>query len=304
MSTQHTPPPSSLPPPQSGGPSSLPSFRSAEEPSAKQQKARGQKKQKPKKPRLLQTFVSLVVVLVLLGGGGFLVWQGTQGTGETEAPLPAEEIHVENPDIAGALGTDEEVEVFTDPQREGTTFEDEDHGAEASTAEEGSVPSSMTVEHMASNSVFMPAAGAYSQINADATFVDSRYTVEFQTLRVPSDPQQSVWYSQGAPLTGGDEGTTFLASHISASGVRGAFWNLHTLSGGEMVYTKDDQGAVQAWQVTQMRVLNHREFPQEYWNAEGQRQLVIATCGGQINDQGYFTDNVFAIAQPVDMPEG
>ncbi len=48
-----------------------------------------------------------------------------------------------------------------------------------------------------------------------------------------------------------------------------------------------------------MRVEDHTAFPQEYWSAEGERQLVITTCGGRVVG-GQFKQNIFAIATPVD----
>ena len=234
-----------------------------------------------------KTFIvalSLFSVLCL-GLGVFLLWPSEAAPLE-EAPMPRGEVEVVNPQLAGPVG-DEPVDVEQDEKAD----------------EDPAIPEEMSVSQMAPSSVFMPAAQAYSPIEGNADFERSRYNDGFQTLSIPADPRYTAWYSDGAPLVGGEEGTTFLASHISASGQRGAFWNLHKMQGGEMIYTKDAAGAIQAWQVTQVRVLDHHSFPQEYWAADGERQLVIATCGGSVNAQGYYKDNVFVIADPVEMPQ-
>ena len=44
---------------------------------------------------------------------------------------------------------------------------------------------------------------------------------------------------------------------------------------------------------------DHKSFPQEYFSNEGERQLVLTTCGGRVNAQGYYRDNIFVIAKPV-----
>lgn len=78
----------------------------------------------------------------------------------------------------------------------------------------------------------------------------------------------------------------------------GAMRYLYTLRGGEMIYTKDASGHSQQWQLTQMRVLEHTDFPQDYWSKTGSRQLVVTTCGGTIRG-GHYDKDIFAIATPV-----
>jgi sorbitol-specific phosphotransferase system component IIBC len=95
-----------------------------------------------------------------------------------------------------------------------------------------------------------------------------------------------------------------VASHVSQASGWGALRYLYTLRGGEMIYTNDASGHTQQWQLTQMRMrmLEHTDFPQEYWSKDGVRQLVVVTCGGTIRS-GHYDKNIFAIAKPVD-PKG
>ena len=94
-------------------------------------------------------------------------------------------------------------------------------------------------------------------------------------------------------------GTTFLGSHSGYAGAWGAYINTAYLAGGETVRTKDGSGNLQRWQVNRVRYMHHTEFPQEYWNADGPRRLVLATCGGTVAADGIYSQNVFVEAKPV-----
>ncbi|MBC9927268.1 class F sortase [Leucobacter sp. cx-169] len=156
----------------------------------------------------------------------------------------------------------------------------------------------MSVSDMGPNTVFIPALGVYMPVQADSTFVASQYD-GFTTIQVPEDPFQAVRYAGGGQMVGGDTGTTLIAAHVSTSSGWGALRNLHQLEGGEVIYTSDGQGSSQAWQVTAMRVEQHTDFPQEYWSPDGPRRLVVTTCGGPVNQQGQFAQNIFVEAVPM-----
>lgn len=157
----------------------------------------------------------------------------------------------------------------------------------------------MTTKDMAPNTLFIPALGVYMSVEADTAFVESAYE-GFDTLRIPKNAWHGVWYGGGAPMSGGQQGVTMIAAHVSTTNGWGALRRLHTLTGGEMIYTKDAKGDLQSWQMTQMRVEKHTKFPQEYWSAEGERRLVVTTCGGTVNSRNLFMQNIFAVAEPVD----
>lgn len=155
-------------------------------------------------------------------------------------------------------------------------------------------------------SVWIPSVGgeggAHALIEGSADFVDSSYD-NVDTLRIPDDPKRAGWYSAGGALAGHQQGTTLIASHASTRQDPGVFRELHTLSVGDLVWTKDAAGVPQAWAVTELYHLEHAQFPQEYFAADGPRQLVLTTCGGRINEQGYYAENVFAVAVPVDVED-
>lgn len=207
-------------------------------------------------------------------GAGGLFWFSWQQSQQTaQAPLPAKPVHVPaNTPVVGPAG-DKPVQT---PSGE------------------------ISTSTMAPSSVLIPALSAYSQIVGENEFVESRYR-GFDTLQIPEDPQKTAWYTAGGALTGGDEGTTLLASHVSFNGQWGVFRDLYALRGGELVYTKDANGAVQTWKITTLTALPHTQFPAAYWSATGTRQLVITTCGGTSVD-GHYSDNIFAIATPLEPP--
>lgn len=156
----------------------------------------------------------------------------------------------------------------------------------------------MTTADMAPGSIFIPAIGAYSEIDPSSAFEGSGYA-GFYSIKIPDDAQRSFWYEPGGPLVGGDEGTTLVGGHYGYRNNPGAFQRLYTMRGGEIIWTKDFDGNLQEWQTTEMFYLPHTQFPQEFWDASGVRRLVVTTCGGTASDNGTFSNNVFAVAKPL-----
>lgn len=233
-----------------------------------------QEAQRSRSARMVSVFlVALIVALIAAAGG--LAWRALVPE-DMSAPVPAAGFEVAPGEPVGATG-----KALVDLQ-EGSPGERR----------------RMTVADMGKNSMFIPSLGVYMPLEQDSTFVSSHYA-GFDTLRVPSNPWHGVRYSSGAPLYGGDAGTTLVASHVSNRTGWGALRHLYTLRGGELIYTKDADGQVQTWQLTRMRIENHTDFPQEYWSSEGERQLVVTTCGGTLR-AGNYDKNIFAIATPID----
>lgn len=227
------------------------------------------------------TITLILLVVALVAGAGLLAYQGMKptSTASPEAPIPT---HLFKEKASGvATGPDGKTQPVDVVSSNGPTGH----------------AKSMTATDMANNSLFIPALGVYMPLEGDSAFVASRYS-GFDTIEVPANPRHGVWYGKGAPLVGADVGTTLVASHVSQASGWGALRYLYTLRGGEMIYTKDAAGKTQQWQLTQMRVLEHTDFPQEYWSADGVRQLVVVTCGGTISG-GHYDKNIFAIATPV-----
>lgn len=230
------------------------------------------------------TILLIALVIALVTGAGLLAYQGLKPVDATaaEAPVPT---HLFKTKATGtATGPDGKTQPVAVTGGNGP-------------AGHAKV---MTASDMGNNSLFIPALGVYMPLEGDSTFVASRYA-GFDTIKVPSNPRYGVWYAGGAPLVGSDAGTTLVASHVSQASGWGALRYLYTLRGGEMIYTKDATGKTEQWQLTQMRVSEHTDFPQEYWSKDGVRQLVVVTCGGVVRG-GHYDKNVFAIATPIGPP--
>jgi len=164
----------------------------------------------------------------------------------------------------------------------------------------------MSTTLMEPMSVFVPAAKMYSLARPSNSFVASKYA-GFTSIAIPGNPHRTVWHSAGGAMAGTNadgspatSGTTFLGSHSGYTGLWGAYVNVAYLKGGETIWTKDSQGKLQRWQVSRIRYMPHQEFPQDYWKADGERRLVLTTCGGTSGADGVYNENVFVEAKPVE----
>lgn len=221
----------------------------------------------------------LTTTLVLVGSamtivlGAVFVYKGLVGQTVDEMPLPTETFAAAPREVVGR------VEQEQSPER----------GAQPPAG----------LEAMGPNQVWVPQLkDALTTVKADEAFVPSRYS-GLPTLRIPVDPRTAVWYSAGGAMWGGDEGTTLLAAHVATARNPGVFRGIDKLQPGDVVWTTDAENRRQAWAITQLWAAEHKAFPQEYFSAAGERRLVIVTCGGRLNAQGYYAQNVFAVAVPV-----
>lgn len=242
-------------------------------------------------PRRPRRWLAAPVVAALLGGG-LMVGQGLVPKQVEQMPLPEQAFAVDADQavqLARAQVVDSRQQSAPDPQSAVDEPEQQQEEVDPVTA-------------MQPFSVWIPSlggeGGAHALIEASADFVDSSYD-DVDTLRIPDDPKRAGWYSAGGALAGHQQGTTLIASHASTRSDPGVFRELHTISVGDLVWTKDAAGVPQAWAVTELYHLEHAQFPQEYFAADGPRQLVLTTCGGRINEQGYYAENVFAVAVPI-----
>lgn len=156
-------------------------------------------------------------------------------------------------------------------------------------------------QQMAPSSIWAPDLGGYATIEASQEFSDTGYE-DLQGLYIPTESGRAVWYSGGAPLAGGSQGTTLVGNHAGYRSDPGVLRELGDLEVGDLLWTRDADGTLQAWAVHELRVAWHEEFPQDYFDPGGVRRLVVTTCGGEVDDRGLFAQNVFAVATPVDAP--
>lgn len=97
------------------------------------------------------------------------------------------------------------------------------------------------------------------------------------------------------------QGTTLIASHVAwTKRHRGALYTMATdVSQNELIWVKGFDGSLSTWRVNGMWFAEHQAFPEDYFSATGPRRLVLTTCGGRVNDYGYYQQNVFLVAEPV-----
>lgn len=107
--------------------------------------------------------------------------------------------------------------------------------------------------------------------------------------------------SSRAVSMAGDEGTTFIASHVAwTKRHRGALYTMATdVSQNELIWVKGFDGSLSTWRVSGMWVAEHQAFPEDYFSPTGPRRLVLTTCGGRVNSYGYYQQNVFLVAESV-----
>lgn len=250
--------------------------------------------------RVVAVLVGLFVVVAVVAGV-LMIRQGSSAVAQ-DAPLPASPDN-QAPPNQPATGASGEEPV---PVENADTGGGEAGWSDPSRAEP---VTEMSVDRMEPMSVFVPEAKLYSLARPSDSFSQSKYAGMF-SIEVPENPHRTVWHSAGGAMAGTNadgtpatQGTTFLGSHSGYVGRWGAYIHTAELTGGETIWTKDAQGEVQRWQVDRVRYMGHTKFPQEFWNADGPRRLVLTTCGGTAGADGVYNQNVFVEAKPV-QPDG
>lgn len=128
----------------------------------------------------------------------------------------------------------------------------------------------------------------------------------------PTSPSQSPDSVMSGTQTGSEggqqvtaQGTTLIASHVAwTKRHRGALYTMATdVSQNELIWVKGFDGSLSTWRVSGMWVAEHQAFPEDYFSATGPRRLVLTTCGGRVNDYGYYQQNVFLVAEPVPLDD-
>lgn len=107
------------------------------------------------------------------------------------------------------------------------------------------------------------------------------------------------WYRFGpAPR---DAGTSVLAAHLNYDGVNGVFRRLSDVDVGAEVVVTLAEGDAARYRVTEVRLIDKNLLPpDEIWNREGPRRLVLITCGGRYDaSRRSYDDNVVVFADPV-----
>lgn len=292
-------------------------------------------KNKRSKWRAALTAIVWLIVTSLICGGLYLIYRAhDEAQVEEELPVPAqtyqdEEVSTAPVEVTDDVLTHEWPVVNADSDQGSNTWEinTEDYRIDT-----------MSVARMAPGSVFIPESGIYMELQGSDSFEASNYG-DLQTIHVLTNVHRGVWYSAGAPLTESDtgvltgvrpdssssqssdsvmsgtrsgsegqkdqrvdaQGTTLIASHVAwTKRHRGALYTMATdVEQNELIWVKGFDGSLSAWRVNGMWFAEHQAFPEDYFSPTGPRRLVLTTCGGRVNDYGYYQQNVFLVATPV-----
>lgn len=284
------------------------------------------------KLRRVMTVIVWLLIMSLICSGFYLIYRAhDEAQVEQELPVPAQTYQDEEVSTAPVEATDDVLThewdvVNADSDQGSNTWEVNTEDYRIST---------MSVARMAPGSVFIPESGIYLELQPSDTFEASNYG-DLQTIHVPTNVHRGVWYSAGAPLTQSDtgvltgvrpgsspsqssdsvmsgtqtgsegrqvdvQGTTLIASHVAwTKRHRGALYTMATdVKQNQLIWVKGFDGSLSTWRVNGMWFAEHQAFPEDYFSATGPRRLVLTTCGGRVNDYGYYQQNVFLVAEPV-----
>lgn len=284
------------------------------------------------KLRRVMTVIVWLLIMSLICGGFYLIYRAhDEAQVEQELPVPAQTYEDAPVSTEPVEATDDVLihewdVVNADSDQGSNTWEinTEDYRIDT-----------MSVARMAPGSVFISESGIYLELQPSDTFEASNYG-DLQTIHVPTNVHRGVWYSAGAPLTASDtgvltgvrpdsspsqssdsvmsgtqtgsegqrvsaQGTTLIASHVAwTKRHRGALYTMATdVKQNQLIWVKGFDGSLSTWRVSGMWVAEHQAFPEDYFSATGPRRLVLTTCGGRVNDYGYYQQNVFLVAEPV-----
>lgn len=284
------------------------------------------------KLRRVMTVIVWLLIMSLICSGFYLIYRAhDEAQVEQELPVPAQTyedapVSTEPVEATDDVLTHEWDVVNADSDQGSNTWEINTEDYRIST---------MSIARMAPGSVFIPESGIYLELQPSDTFEASNYG-DLQTIHVPTNVHRGVWYSAGAPLTQSDtgvltgvrpgsppsqssdsvmsgtqtgsegrqvdvQGTTLIASHVAwTKRHRGALYTMATdVKQNQLIWVKGFDGSLSTWRVNGMWFAEHQAFPEDYFSATGPRRLVLTTCGGRVNDYGYYQQNVFLVAEPV-----
>lgn len=114
---------------------------------------------------------------------------------------------------------------------------------------------------------------------------------------------KAAWYNESALITA-TQGSTVIAGHVNTNaGGKGPLGGLADLHEGAAVTVTGPDGTPHAFKIVALSTVEKSKLDPAWFTRSGPRQLVLITCGGQV--EGYnkyglpeFTHNTVAIALP------
>lgn len=235
------------------------------------------------------------VALVALVAGVALVWTNRPVPAPEPPVYPSAPISVASPTPSGP--TSAKVVVPDSIGRRSSPTGSQSPTTTTSSAPEvpGSTPGEQVEgfgpDDMAPSTLFIPAIGSYSPVDASGFDEDDQLVLD-------PDPTVLSRWSGSAPMVS-EKGNTLLAGHVSYNGQRGTLYRLGSLTPGSIAYTRDDSGRVQRFILSSLVLHDKSTLPASVWdNSPSGRRLTVITCGGPVTQTSHgrhYRDNLVAI---------
>lgn len=165
------------------------------------------------------------------------------------------------------------------------------------------LPQHPFVSPSASPAQVVPLAGGPNRLVIPSLSIDTPLDAtavnEKGVLTGPSDPSRVGWDQASASLSATSQGTSLLAGHVNMSGREGALWDLSNVTPGAQITTFDADNKATNWVAVGLQATDKDQLPQGLDTTDGQRRLVIVTCGGEVHG-GNYDKNVIVTAAPAD----
>lgn len=125
-------------------------------------------------------------------------------------------------------------------------------------------------------------------------------TAEDGSLNIPKDIDTLGWWVGSKPM-GATRGATLIAGHVdSAVAGLGYFSKLTDLEVGDPITVVDGLGVEWKFEVSDTSQQSKSALPQDVFDTEGDRKLVLITCGGEFDEvKRSYADNYIVYATPV-----
>jgi len=112
------------------------------------------------------------------------------------------------------------------------------------------------------------------------------------TVEVPTDIQQPGWYGLGP--SPGQDGSAVILGHVDSYKGPAVFFNLRSLSTGDLVDVSLADGATAEFKVTSVVMYPKSAFPdQQVYGSHGYGALQLVTCSGVFDTHtGHYLSNI------------
>ena len=142
-----------------------------------------------------------------------------------------------------------------------------------------------------------PTRVVIAAIGVDATLTSVGLRADGE-MAVP-DFGLAGWYDEGPRP--GEAGPAVIVAHVSSSRGPDVFKRLDELRAGDPVVIERQDGSRSTWAVTRSEQTDKDELPVDrIWDDTRQPVLRLITCGGTIQADGHYDDNVIVYAEPVE----